>query len=110
MNVDLNKRCRIERKSVTQDANYGTEAITWSLLAVVWCNVQDVLPSKSVPESVKNNLVIGRKQSRLRCRYLKDIDSSMRIILDGETYQIVSDYAEIGKHQYIELLIEKYTS
>lgn len=108
MNVDLNKRCRIERKTATQDVNYGTEVINWTLLDVVWCNVQDVLPSKS--ESVKNDLVIGRKASRFRCGYRKDIDMSMRIILDGDTYQIVSDYAEIGNKQYIEFMIEKYTS
>jgi SPP1 family predicted phage head-tail adaptor len=108
MNVVLNKRCRIEYKSVAQDANYGTEIITWTLLAVVWCNVQDVLPSKS--ESVKNDLVIGNKTARLRCRYRTDIESSMRIILDGDTYQIISDYAELGKHEYIEFMIEKYTT
>lgn len=108
MNIDLNKRCRIERKAITQDTVYGTEIITWVLLAVVWCNVQDVLPSRS--ESVKNGLVIGTKQKRWRARYRCDVDSSMRIVIDGIAHQIVGGPAELGQRQYIECVIDSYTS
>lgn len=108
MNVDLNKRCRIEYKSVKNDPKYGTEQITWNLLAVVWCNVQDVLPSRS--EAIKNGLAVGAKQSRLRMRFRKDVDSSMRILIDGVVYQFISDFAEMGQREYLEAMIEKYTS
>ncbi len=108
MNLDLNKRCRIEYKSVKQDPTFGTEQITWALLAVVWCNIQDVLPSRS--EAIKNGIAIGSKQARLRMRFRKDIDSSMRVVADGVVYQFISDFAEMGQREYLEVMIEKYTS
>ena len=107
MNVRLDRRCRIEQKTVTQDATYGSPVESWSLLAVIWCNIQDVLPSKS--EAVKNGLVIGTKQKRWRARYCGDLDSSMRIVIDGITHQIVGGPAELGQHEYIECVIEAYT-
>jgi len=108
MNVDLNRRCRVEYPVKTQDAVYGSDVTTWTLLAVIWCNIQDELPSKS--ESNQNGVVINTKRSRFRARYRNDIDSSMRIICDGVTYQIVSDAAEIGKKRHIEMMIEKFSS
>lgn len=108
VNVNLNKRCRIEQKTTTTDDDYGTEVITWALLAVCWCESQDVLPSRS--ESVKNGLAVAANQTRIRLRYRTDIDSSMRLNIDGTTYQIIAGPAELGKHQYIELMVEKYSS
>lgn len=108
MNVDLNRRCRIECKSVTNDPQYGTEQITWVLFSVLWCNVQDVMPSRS--EAIKSGLAVGNKQARLRIRYRTGLDSSMRVVLDGVIYQIISDFAEINDRQHLEAMIEKYTS
>lgn len=108
MNVDLNRRARIEQKSVTLDYQYRTETVQWVLVGVVWCNIQDVLPSRS--DAIKNDIAIGSKQARLRMRYRKDLDSSMRFVIDGVVFQIISDFAEIGKQQHMECMIEKYTS
>lgn len=108
MNIDLNRRCRIERPVNTKDPVYGSTITTWELKGVYWCNIQDVLPSKS--EAIKNGLAVGSKQARLRLRYRKDLDSSMRVIIDGITYQFISDFAELGKQQHLEAMIEKYTS
>jgi head-tail adaptor len=108
MNIDLNKRARIEYKAITQDSVYGTETITWTLLAVVYCNLQDVLPSRS--ESVKNGMAIAANQSRFRCRFRKDIDSSMRVVIDSVVYSIIGGPAELGRAEYIELMLEKISS
>jgi SPP1 family predicted phage head-tail adaptor len=108
MNVRLSKRCRIEHKSVTDDATYGTESITWMPLAVVWCEVQDVLPSRS--ETQENGIDIAKQPARWRARHRTDIDSSMRIVIDGAVYQIVSGPASIDNKKYIECMIEKYST
>ena len=108
MNVNLNTRCRIEYPVVGKDPVYGSTVTTWSLKAVLWCNVQDVLPSKT--EEIKSNLKVNAKRARLRIRYRKDLDSSMRVIIDGATYQLISDFAELGNKQYAEAMIEKYSS
>lgn len=109
MNIGkLNTRARIEQKSVTQDATYGSETVTWALLAVVWCEKQDVLPSKS--ESVKNGLAVSLNQSRVRMRYRSDVDSTMRIVIAGQVYQIVAGPAVLGNNEGLELMIEKASS
>lgn len=107
----LNLRCRIERKSIVQDTDYGTEQIIWVLLAVVWCNVQDVLPSRS--EAVKQGLAMATNQTRVRMRYRTDVDSSMRLVISRPvqtTYQIVAGPAVIGNKELIEFMVEKYSS
>jgi head-tail adaptor len=108
MVVKLDRRCRIEKPVNTIDPVYGSAEKTWQLLAVVWCNVQDVLPSRS--EAVKNGLAVGTKQKRLRFRYRDDVDSSMRIMLDNVAHQIVGGPAELGQHEYLECVVEAYTS
>jgi len=107
MIIRLDKRCRIEQKTATKDAIYGSAVESWILLAVVWCNVLDVLPSRS--EAVKNGLVVGTKQKRWRARYRGDVDSSMRIVVDGIAHQIVGGPAELGQREYIECVVEAYT-
>lgn len=108
MNVKLNTRCRIEYKSIAQDPDYGTEVITWTLLATVWCEKQDFLPSKS--ESIQGGVEVSTGKSRIRIRFREDIDTSMRCIIKSKTYQIVAEPAEIGRREYTEFVIEKYTS
>lgn len=108
MNVNLNTRCEIQYKVVTQDANYGTEVITWTLLAAVWCEKQDLLPSRS--ESVQNGVAVSTGRSRIRMRFREDIDTSMRCIIKDITYQIVAEPAELGRREHIEFVIEKHSS
>ena len=108
MNIDLNKRCRIEQKQVVLDPVYGTQTNAWSLLAVVWCQLQDVLPSRS--ESVKNGMQVAANQTRFRCRWRNDLDSSMRIVADEVTYSIIGGPSELGKREFLELMLERYSS
>ena len=81
----------------TPDANYGTPTITWTLLATVWANVQDALPSRS--ESVVQGLAVARNQTRVRYRYRTDVTSAMRITIRGpvdRVLNIVGGPAELG--------------
>ena len=111
MDARLIKRCRIEYKSSTQDPDYGSEIPVWLPLAVVWAEVQDVLPSRS--ESVNRGLEVARNQSRVRIRYRSDVDSSMRLVIwrPGEiVYQIVGGPSESADRMFIEFVVEKYSS
>lgn len=108
----LNRRCLIERKSVTQDATYGTQVVTWSTVATVWCEVQDVLPARAF-EYNKAGLGVSVNLSRVRMRYRTDIDSSMRLTInrpDATVYQIVSGPAELGSRDGLEVIVERYSS
>ena len=107
----LDKRISIEKKVVTKDPDYGTEVIAWALLATPWANVQDVLPSRS--ESVQQGLETARNQVRIRFRYRSDVTSAMRITVRGATdrvLQIVGGPAELGRHEYTEIVCEQYSS
>lgn len=107
----LNKRCRPEYKTATQDATYGTEVIVWAALAERWCTLVDDKPSQS--ESVKQGLAINVNRARVQMRYCTDIDSSMRLVImrPAETvYQIVGGPSEIGNHDGVEFAVEKVSS
>jgi SPP1 family predicted phage head-tail adaptor len=108
----LDKRITIEQKSVTQDPNYGAEVITWATLASrIPANVQDALPSKS--ESVANGIRIATQPARIRIRYRASITSDMRVTIHGATdrvCQIVGGPAEIGRREWLEMVVEAYSS
>lgn len=112
MNIGpLNTRGRFESRSVTQDAAFGTEVVTWALAAVRWCNVQDVLPSRS--EGIVRDLEVSKNPTRLRIRYCTDITSKMRLIINRPTrtiYQLVSGPAIIGDKDGLEFMIEKVST
>lgn len=116
------RQITIEQKRVTQDSVFGAEIVTWIPLVAqsgsptiaerFWAEIQDALPSRS--ESVQQGLPVARNQSRCRMRWRNDIDSSMRVIVHGDTdqyYQIVGGPADIdGRKSQIEIVLEKYSS
>jgi SPP1 family predicted phage head-tail adaptor len=109
MNINMDRRIRIERKVAAPDATYGPGPYTWELVATVWAEVQDGLPSRS--ESVRSGLAQGRQQTRVRIRHRNDIDSSMRIVAGARVLQIIGGPAEIGgRRAFIELVCEAYTT
>ncbi len=107
----LNQRISIEKKVVTQDPDYGTELVTWTPLATVWANIVDNLPSNS--EAVKDGLAMAADTSVMIIRFRGDVDTSMRIIAyrpNRLVYQIIAGPAEIGKRQYLEFGVSRYSS
>lgn len=107
----LDTRVRVEARSVTQDATYGTDVVTWVEQATVWANKQDVLPSRQQAEQTRQQLQVATQRSRVRMRYRADVDSSMRCVIGGQMWHIVSGPAEIGdRKQYMELVVEKYST
>ena len=107
----LDKRCRPEYKTATQDATYGTEVVAWSPLRERWCTLVDDRPSQS--EAVKQGLGINVSRARVQMRYCTDIDSSMRLVIKrpAETvYQIVGGPSEIGNKDGVEFAVEKVSS
>lgn len=111
MNIVLDKRCQIDAPTVSQ-GDYGEPITGWGVLATVWCNVQDDLPSKS--EAVANGLVISKSRSRIRFRYLATVTSACRITVRGATdrqFQIIGGPAEIGdRHTFMECYCETASS
>lgn len=107
----LDRRIRIESKTVVQDPDYGTETITWATFATVWANVQDVLPSKS--EGQSSGILIAERPARVRIRYLAGITSDMRVVeldRDNRVMKIIAGPAELGRREGIELMVAEYST
>lgn len=110
MNILLDKRCAIQWPETTQ-GDYGEPLTGWGAPTTVWCSVMDDLPSKS--EAVQQGLVVNRSRARIRFRYLASVTSACRITVRGATdrvFQIIGGPAELGNHQYMEVLGETASS
>lgn len=104
----LSVRIRIERKSVTHDPQYGTEAVTWAPFACVWAEVKDILPSRS--ERMAEQIQIARRPARIRIRYHAGITPDMRVIIAGRVHQIIAGPSMLGRREAIELMVEELSS
>lgn len=117
---DLDKRITIEQPS-TVDGAYGPQPGPWvplvgtgsPLVATKFsAQVQDALPSRS--DAVQQGLAVARNQSRCRIRYRSDVTSAMRVTVHWDsgdvTYQIVGGPATIGRKEWTELVLERYSS
>lgn len=107
---NMDTRVRFENKSISQDPVYGTEVISWLPKATVWAEVMDVLPTRQQAEQMRNNTQVSVRRARVRMRYRSDIDASMRCLIGGIVHQIVGGPAEIGRHEFMEILIERVST
>lgn len=104
----LSTRVQIERKMVTFDPQYGSEAVTWEAFAWLWAEVKDVLPSRA--ERMAEHIQIARRPARIRIRYLAGITPDMRLNINGRIYQIIAGPSVIGRREAIELMVEELSS
>jgi SPP1 family predicted phage head-tail adaptor len=107
---NLNRRIKIEQKSVTRDS-YGAEVIAWTTLATVWGSALDDLGSKSGMESNKQGIRVLEKLTRIVIRYRADITSDMRVtIMDRSRVMQIASIAEVGRRDATELMGMEWTT
>ena len=104
----LETRIRIERKTITRDPQYGTEAVSWTQFACVWAEVKDILPSRA--ERMAEQIQIARRPARIRIRYLAGITPDMRVIIAGRINQIIAGPSMLGRREAIELMVEEHST
>ena len=106
----LDRRLRIEQKTISKDSDYGSPVEIWSTFATVWGSVLDVLNNNQ--ESTVNSLRTLKRPCKVRVRYMAGITADMRIyFIERNRYlQIVSAPAEIGRKEGLEFLCEEYSS
>lgn len=82
---ELCHRVTIQKHEVTYDEyNYETEA--WAEFKKLWGKISFL----SVKDSLNAKAAGSETTARLKLRKRDDIDSSMRVLFDGQTFQIVS--------------------
>lgn len=104
----LDRYVRIEQKSVTQDPDYGSEVVTWVTYKNAWASILDV--TTKMQESTNSDLRQLKQPTRVQMRYDASIDVTMRLVVvdTGRILNIVSQPAEIGRHEAIEFMAENY--
>ena len=82
---ELCHRVIIQHKTTTYDEyNYETEA--WTEFKKLWSKVTFL----SVKDGLTAKAAGSETTARLKQRKRKDIDTGMRVLFDGQTFQIVS--------------------
>ena len=106
----LDRYVRIEKKTVTKDANYGSEIVTWTTYKECWANVNDI--TTRMQESTVNDLRLLKRPCKVVMRYDPTIDATMRLVMidrDNRILQIVTKPAELGRREAIEFTAEDYS-
>lgn len=82
---ELCHRVTIQHKTTTYDEyNYETEA--WTEYKKLWSKLEFL----SVKDFINAKAAGSQTTARLKLRKRDDIDTTMRILFDGQTFQIVS--------------------
>lgn len=82
---ELCHRVTIQQKTTAYDEyNYETEA--WTEFKKLWGKISFL----SVKDSLNAKAAGSETTARLKLRKRKDIDTGMRVLFDGQTFQIVS--------------------
>jgi head-tail adaptor len=106
----LDEQATIEQRKVGRDPQYGTEIEDWEVVAAaVWCNTQDVLPSRA--ESSANGIRTATKQTRFRIQINDAITPDMRVTLHGKggwLMQIIAGPALLDDRRHMEFMLEEY--
>lgn len=102
----LRKRITIQNTTASQDA-YGAEAITWENFAVH--RAAEVTPL-SGREFFDAQQTQGSIEVRFKIRYIKGITSKMRILYNGEGYDIQSVINLNERNRELQILCSRITT
>jgi hypothetical protein len=106
----LDELATVERRAKVKDPAYGTEVESWEVLATkVWCNAQDVLPSRG--ESTANGLATSVTRTRWRIQIDDRLTTEMRVTLHGKgdrKMQIIAGPALLDDRRHMEFMLEGY--
>jgi SPP1 family predicted phage head-tail adaptor len=100
----LNRRITFQRATEAPDT-FGAPIKTWANIATsptIWSEVI----SLGGRESFASQELLAEADSRFRLRYRRDISIEMRIVYNGDDYDIKS-IAELGFHEGLELLAKR---
>lgn len=105
------RRISIEYQQVTVEQAFGTDEISWVRLndTPMWAEFIDSLPGRD-EATLQGELSVFRQTARIRIGYRTDIDSSMRVILHGDSdtiYSIIGGPTMIGRREWLEILCER---
>ncbi len=99
---DLDQRAKIQALESGQDA-LGQPFNTWLDIAEVWCAFEPLTGR----EYLAAGAMVSAVEVRVRMRYRPGINSSMRVIHDGETYGIGAVIHVKSARQELQLMCKR---
>ncbi len=120
---DLDTLATIERQVSELDPVWNTSIGGWVPLMIepgsptvarrVWAKVQDARPSRE--ERLQHGAAIGRHSTYVWIRWLPlRLDTALRFTLHrawgDDVMQVIGGPAVLGRNEYLEFELEKYTS
>lgn len=95
---DLNSRIEIQHRTLEQD-KYGQRIERWITFAKVWADVRHI----SGIESIKGGIEVSEVRASVRIRYMKNVMAAMRLVIDGQVYEIESVLPDVKRKEYLDL-------
>lgn len=95
---DLNTRIEIQHRTLEQD-EYGQRIESWVTFAKVWADVRH----SSGLETISDNVEVSEIKASVRIRYLKNVMAAMRVIIEGQVYEIEAVLPDVKRKEYIDL-------
>jgi len=94
----LDRRITIQERTDTRDGA-GEPVPTWSTLAEVWASLEPLQGREDFDAQQINAI----RPTKFRIRYREDVDETMRIAWDGQTWDI-NAITYVGRKDGLELL------
>jgi SPP1 family predicted phage head-tail adaptor len=109
---DLDRRITFQRKpapgeDVPNDPMDAGET-PWAVVAKVWAQVQEMLPSRG--ERLSEGMNLALRPARIRIDYRADITADMRIIYGTRILQIIAPPIELGRRAALEMMVQDYST
>lgn len=93
----LDRRIVIQTPTATRDGA-GQPVETWATLCTVWANVTHLRGS----EPFQGQQFNAQRKTVFLIRWRDDVDETMQVIHDGDTYGILSA-VEVGRREGLEI-------
>ncbi len=105
----MRDRVMIERP-IASEAFNGAGSGTWQAIdpEPVWCEIEDMLPSRG--ERLADGINVASRPARVRMRYRADITPDMRFVDGDRVMQIVAGPAKIRGGAMLEFVVEDYSA
>lgn len=85
---ELSRRITIQSRQAGEDAA-GQPLLTWVDVVSVWANVKGATGMASIRQSgLQDNVAASLNSYSFRIRYRAGIDAGMRVLMDGEAFDI----------------------
>lgn len=106
----LDRPVTIERPVLGRDAATGAQTVTWETFAAgVWASKENFTNTGAGEEYLRDGVQVHGEISRVRIRWLPDVDTTMRLDMGGGRLLRIIGRAELGRGEGWELTCREWS-